>query len=714
MLSAPVPHHPAPRTHLGRRATVASLLVLAPFPRAAAQANLCAAPVPGRLAPSRDLYCIDLRATARGGAATGTVALEHVQDPFTVPVTVDGHYRYALRITLRGLPQPPTGRRYVAWAMTPTMDVVQRLGPVTNGLNSGGELALDRFLVLITAESSATSLAPLGTVLLRGESPSNRMRPPDLYQLSLGALMPPAESTGWHGVPMTPHIRMLPSEMALTPAVAPWMPRAAGPVDEAEPSQPRTLGDGDTLMLVAGLVHRHLAGHDILMYGFNGEQPGPLIVTSQGARITIRLTNRLDQPTTIHWHGVRLDNRFDGVPGVTQPPVAPDSSFVYVVRFPDAGIYWYHPHVREDIQQDLGLYGNILVRPPATQRDTVPLREETLLLDDILIGDDGAVPYGADTPTHALMGRFGNVLLVNGEPRWSTRAHRGEVVRFDLTNASSTRTWNVSFAGARTKLVATDLGAFVRQVWVPSIVIGPAERYVVQVRFDHPGRVALVNQVRVIDRLFGRFVPETDTLGIIDVDSEPAHPDLAAMFDSLATDRVLQREIARYRRAADRAPERQLVLTMKTAGLPFLSERLMSIDSAWFAPVEWGAAMPGMNWASTAPQVHWVLRDPATGRENMDIGWHFPRGTLLKLRIANERAVLHGMQHPIHLHGQRFLVLAVNGTRNDNLAWKDTVLVPAGATVDLLVDLSNPGRWMLHCHIAEHLGSGMMTTITVD
>ncbi len=685
---------------------------------AAAQGALCA-PAPTvhtALRPSRDLYCIDLTATERGGGASGVVSLEYIPGPFTVPVTVDGHYRYAPRIKLRGLPRAPAGASYVAWGASPTMDVIQRLGLVTNGVNRAAEIALDRFLVLISAEASPVSAAPRGPVLLRGESPSNRMRPPDLYQLSLGALTPPLESTGWHGVPMTPHIPMLPSEMALRPAAAPWLPRADSAVGEAAPPDLRTLRDGDSLELVAERVHRRIAGHDVLMYGFNGAQPGPLIVTTQGARVTVRLTNHLDQPTSIHWHGVRLDNRFDGVPGITQPAVAPGSSFAYTVHFPDAGIYWYHPHQREDIQQDLGLYGNVLVHPPGEALNGPVNREETLLLDDLLIGDDGPVAYGADTPTHALMGRFGNVMLVNGTPRWSARAHRGDVVRFYLTNASNTRTWNVSFegGGARTKLVGTDLGAFERDVWVPSVVIAPAERYVVHVRFDHPGRVVLVNRVRVLDRLFGRFVPETDTLGVIDVDAESARPDLVRSFDSLARNRKVQAEIARYRRDFERPPDRELVLAMETRGLPFLSSRLMTLDSAWFAPVEWGAGMPAMNWATTGKEVRWMLRDPVTGRENMDIGWHFHRGDVIKLRIANERAVLHGMQHPIHLHGQRFLVLAVNGIANDNLAWKDTVLVPSGATVDLLVDLSNPGTWMLHCHIAEHLEAGMMTTITVD
>jgi len=693
-----------------------TLILLLHAAVAAAQGPLCdpASTIQGELRPSRDLYCIDLTATERGGTASGVVALEYIPGPFTVPVTVDGHYRYAPRTTLRGLPRAPAGASYVAWAASPTMDVIQRLGPVTNGVNRAGEITLDRFLVLITAEPNSVSAAPRGPVLLRGESPSNRMRPPDLYQLSLGAVMPPAESTGWHGVPMTPHIPMLPSEMALTPAVAPWLPRADGAVGEAAPQARRTLRDGDTLELVVERVHRRIAGHDVLMYGFNGAQPGPLIVTTQGARVTVRLTNHLDQPTSIHWHGVRLDNRFDGVPGITQPAVAPGGSFVYTVQFPDAGIYWYHPHQREDIQQDLGLYGNILVRPSGKTLYGPVNREETLILDDLLIGDDGPVAYGSDTPTHALMGRFGNVMLVNGAPGWSAHAHQGDIIRFYVTNASNTRTWNLSFGGARTKLVGTDLGPFEHEVRVPSVVIAPAERYVVHVRFDRPGRVALVNRVRVLDRLFGRFVPETDTLGVIDVDAERTRPDLVRSFDSLGRNRKVQAEIARYARDFDRPPDRELVLAMETHGLPFLSSRLMTLDSAWFAPVEWGAGMPAMNWATTGKEVRWVLRDPATGRENMDIGWHFHRGDVIKLRIANERAVLHGMQHPIHLHGQRFLVLAVNGIANDNLAWKDTVLVPSGATVDLLVDLSNPGTWMLHCHIAEHLEAGMMTTITVD
>jgi suppressor of ftsI len=337
-----------------------------------------------------------------------------------------------------------------------------------------------------------------------------------------------------------------------------------------------------------------------------------------------------------------------------------------------------------------------------------------LTLDDLLLQEDGAlVPFGRDRATHAFMGRFGNVFLVNGEPGWRTHAKRGEVVRFLLTNVSSTRTLNLSFGGARMKLVGGDAGNFEREQWIQSVVIAPAERYIVHVRFDEPGDVALVNRVEGLDHLFGRFYGETDTLGIVHVDTARALPDLGAAFATLRTDSAATRDIDRYRRYFDRPVDKALVLSLETHNLPFVTRQLMVLDSAYFVPVEWTGSMPTMNWASTTDQVRWVLRDPATGKENMDIDWTFRRGDVIKLRLANERRSMHAMQHPIHLHGQRFLVLAVNGAPNDDLVWKDTVLVPAGSTVDLLVDLANPGRWMIHCHIAEHLSGGMMGAFTV-
>src|SRR5256714_6094124 len=182
-------------------------------------------------------------------------------------------------------------------------------------------------------------------------------------------------------------------------------------------------------------------------------------------------------------------------------------------------MYGSPPHIREDIQQALGLYANILVREPGAKAPAN--REEILMLQDLLIGDAGLIPFGQESPTHALMGRFGNVFLVNGEPGYRLAVRRGEVVRFYLTNASNARTLNLSFPGARMKVVATDAGPFEHEAWVESVVIAPAERYVVHVRFDKPGNVAFVNKVVGLDHLFGRFFREVDMLGVVSVTSIP-------------------------------------------------------------------------------------------------------------------------------------------------------------------------------------------------
>jgi len=682
----------------------------------AAQDRPCDPSAP--LGPSHDLYCIELIAAPGISGVSGRIELVLPSSPFTVGLTSDGRTRYIPIASLTGLASGPA---YIAWATPPQMDTVIKLGQVRNGRVQLPAIDLEKFSVLITTERTARVRAPRGRIVLRGQSPSTRLFPPDLMEFSLGAVGRQAaehadhmhmDSSAWPMVPVPQGITMLPSEMALRPAVAPYLPPQDSAAPPARAGERVRLFDGDTLRLEAGLVRRTLNDRTYTMYAFNGQYPGPLLEVARGSEITVLFTNHLPQPSTIHWHGVRLDNASDGSDN-TQSPVAPGASFTYHLRFPDAGIYWYHPHVREDIQQELGLYGNIVVLPQSTLFGPVN-REATLILDDLLVGPSGLIPLGSDSPTHALMGRFGNVFLVNGEPSYRLSAQRGEVMRFYLTNASNTRTLNLSIPGARMKVIASDGGPLEREASVQSVMIAPAERYVVDVQFDRPGRAALLNRVRGLDHLFGRFFPEVDTLGLITVGGGRVTKDFSVRFAVLRRDPAITRELEPYREFIDRPPTKSLVLTLETHDLPFVTQRLMQLDSIYFTPVEWGGTMPMMNWASTGKQVRWVLRDPATGRENMDIAWRFRRGEAVKIRLVNERRAFHGMQHPIHLHGQRFLVLAVNGVPNEDLSWKDTVLVPAGSVVDILLDTANPGDWMLHCHIAEHLSAGMMMHFTVE
>ncbi len=518
-------------------------------------------------------------------------------------------------------------------------------------------------------------------------------------------------------IPMPPGMPMMPGLVGLAPNVSPFLPgRGIDPatVPAVKASSIARLKNGDTLDLAATLVRRTVRGHSFVMYGFNGEVPGPLIRVPQNATITVRFHNRIDLPSTVHWHGLRLDNKYDGVPGVTQDEVPPGGDFEYKVRFPDAGVYWYHPHVREDIEQPMGLFGNMLVDSPNHNYYSPVNQEQALMLDDLLINADSLIPFGKEAPDFALMGRVGNVLLVNGETNYKLSVRAGDVVRFYLTNVASSRTYNLSFGGAQIKVVASDQSRFEREAWVPSVVLAPAERYVVEVKFDHPGTYALVNAVQAINHYKGEFEPEIDTLGLVTVSGSAAAPSYARQFETLRSNEEVSRDIAPYRKYFDKAPDKRLTLTMESTALPLATVQFMSIDTAYFAPVEWVDGMPDMNWLSTGKEVRWILRDDATGKENMDIDWHVLQGSVIKLRIFNDPKSFHPMQHPIHLHGQRMLVVSRDGVASKNLVWKDTAIIPVGSTVDLLIDAANPGAWLLHCHIAEHMGSGMMAVLHVD
>jgi len=656
---------------------------------------------------------------------------------------------YNLTAVLSGLPRPETlgpYTAYVAWLAEPLLGAQaspgsarevrdyadqlrwgfraeQKLGLVGNSATTLGPIGLDKFLVLISAETSGAVSERRGPLLFRGYSPSTRLWPGSHNMLYAGVQLDPdrlpfrqelrpahAHHAGWVMPPPNPAAPVIMGREMLVPAVAPFLP-ASHPRDNLRPGQPQRvvkLSDGDTLQLEARPILRTIGGKTFVMYGFNGQYPGPLIDVPQNAKLNVKFTNQTDLPSSVHWHGVRVANQYDGTPGVTQDLVLPGGTFWYQVSFRDAGLYWYHPHHREDIEQDLGLYGSIIVRSPRPQFFGPANREAFLMVDDLLIGEDGLFPYGLEAPTHALMGRFGNVFLINGEPHYRLSVRAGEVVRFFLTNVSNARTFNISFGNLPLKIVGSDVGKFEHEAWSNSVVIAPAERYIVEVQFREPGTVPMMNRVRAVNHLFGTFYAAADTLGVVSVQRGAVSPDYSTSHKRLRTNSDVITDIDRYRGYFDRPPDHTLLLTLEPSQLPAPLLQGMQWDSLYFDPIEWDRTMPMMNWVTTSRNVKWVLRDRDSGRENMDIRWRFKVGDVVKIRLHNDRSGLHAMQHPIHLHGQRFLVVAYNGVRNPNLVWKDTVLLPVGATVDILVEISNPGKWMMHCHIAEHLGAGMM------
>ena len=287
------------------------------------------------------------------------------------------------------------------------------------------------------------------------------------------------------------------------------------------------LRDGDSFALRAGPVRKRLGEAVVRMLAYNGSIPGPTLRVAQGSEVTINFTNEADVETTVHWHGLRLDNRYDGVPhdhhrGM-QAPIPAGGGFAYTLRFPDPGIYWYHPHVREDYTQELGLYGNIIVAPSAPDYWAPVNRELALVLDDILLKGAKIAPFSQTGSNRTAMGRYGNVMLVNGETAYSLVARRGEVVRLYLTNTANVRPFNFRIPGARMKLVGGDGGRVEREQFVAEVLLAPAERAVVDVLFERAGQLRLEH--RHPDRAY--------TLGTVTVHDWPLERSYALEFATL-------------------------------------------------------------------------------------------------------------------------------------------------------------------------------------
>ncbi len=387
---------------------------------------------------------------------------------------------------------------------------------------------------------------------------------------------------------------------------------------------------------------------------YNEQVPGPLIQATVGDTVRVVFTNDLPEPTTIHWHGLRIDNAMDGVPAV-QEPVQPGETFTYEFVVPDAGTFWYHPHVRSDEQVERGLYGPLIVHeeePPEVDADRY------FMLDDILLRDDGRHQSFTTTGMIGMHGRLGNVLLANGSAQVLTATLQpGTVERWRLVNTANARLLYANIIGASWRVVGVD-GGILEEPYTPQRLRIPVGR-----RFD------------------------------VEVIPTPG------------AERVELRVLIPNGNGFDRFPVFQGTLEGEDAGRGPLEWPAAPVEEQ--LPIEQEVDVE-LDMQGNMMNIRWTINGQTYGEgEPMPVVGNTP--TLLRVRDVS------GMMggHPFHLHGQFFTSLSRNGQPDDIPGPLDTIHVFPDEELELYTTFSNPGLWLGHCHILEHAELGMMTSFDV-
>jgi FtsP/CotA-like multicopper oxidase with cupredoxin domain len=397
-------------------------------------------------------------------------------------------------------------------------------------------------------------------------------------------------------------------------------------------------------------------GQTLDAWAYNDQVPGPLLRVRLGEAVEVRLKNDLPQPTTIHWHGVRVPNAMDGVPGVTQDPVPPGGGFTYRFVPKDAGTFWFHPHVRGAEQVERGLYGVLVV----DDAKALPYsRDEVWVLDDWRVGSDGQIdPRFVTRHDLAHDGRWGQKVTVNGDSAKRMAVHPGERIRLRLVNTSNARVYRPDFGELNPRVIAVDGMYTARPLPVTGFELAPGNRLDLDLVIP---RAPSGTTLEVVDR----FTRRPFNLATLSVQGKPVQtPD----FNSPSNP-----NIPRWQGAEAIKVDVTYVLNARRGG-------------------EHG--------------IQWTINGRRWGEHEVT---ELEGGRFTRVRFQNDSARL----HPMHIHGQFFKVIARDGLPVDEPFLRDTVLLTGRQTLDVAMVPVDWGRWMMHCHILEHAEAGMMTEIRV-
>ena len=400
-------------------------------------------------------------------------------------------------------------------------------------------------------------------------------------------------------------------------------------------------------------------GRPTRAWAYNGGIPGPVIGANVGDVLEVRLTNSLPEPTMIHWHGLRLPAPMDGTENV-QRPVAPGATFTYRFALPDAGTFWYHPHINETVQLERGLTGALIVRgPDEPQLDA----ERVLVMDDVALDRKGQIkPPGGWIEFHN--GREGGTRLVNGRKEPELTIAAGQIERWRIVNVSSARYVRLSIGGRPFRILGTDGGLLPSPFVASEILLPPADRVDLAVGPFREGETLRIESLRHYRGTFGGKLLLPRSVGLATLRVVAAQPSRAVIPETM-------RHIAPLVNAPV-TPNREVRLGFKLSlkhGVDFVINK----------------------------QSH--LRDRPVKVGELQV-WDIFNGT--------------PVDHPFHLHGFFFQVLEINGTPPEFLSWEDTINIPAKGRVRIAwMPDDRPGEWMYHCHILEHHAAGMMAHFEV-